>query len=115
MECKNPKHDRPCPASCDACLDECAAFNATYPVKLIRRPTMYQHLRCTNDNNGNPRRVFVFYDAAGGIVAVEDEGCRGTPAACRGLVQLPTIETYPAERWALLKEWPTLKQAQEGK
>ena len=47
--------------------------------------TMYQHLRCTNDNNGNPRRVFVFYDAAGGIVAVEDEGYRGTPAACRGL------------------------------
>ena len=77
-------------------------------------PAMYQHLRCTNDNNGNPRRVFVFYDAAGGIVAVEDEGYRGTPAACRGLVALPSIETYPAERRALLKEWPTLKQAQEA-
>ena len=77
--------------------------------------TMYQHLRCTHDNNGNPRRVFVFYDAAGGIVAVEDEGYRGTPRACAGLVQLPSIETYPAERRELLKEWPTLKQAQEGK
>ena len=77
--------------------------------------TMYQHLRCTNDGNGNPRRVFVFYDAAGGIVAVEDEGYRGTPAACRGLVQLPTIETYPAARRALLKEWPTLKQLEASK
>ncbi len=77
--------------------------------------TMYQHLRCTNDNNGNPRRVFVFYDAAGGIVAVEDEGYRGTPAACRGLVQLPTIETYPAERRELLRAHKTLKQLEAGK
>lgn len=82
----------------------------TYPIRLVRRPTMYQHLRCTNDGNGNPRRVFVFYDAAGGIVAVEDEGYGGKPAACRGLVHLPSIETYPAERRELLKEWPTLKQ-----
>ena len=73
--------------------------------------THYQHLRCTNDNNGNPRRVFVFYDVTGGIVAVEDEGYRGTPAACRGLVQLPTIETYPAERRELLRNYPTLKEA----
>ena len=72
--------------------------------------TMYQHLRCTNDGNGNPRRVFVFMDATGGIVAVEDEGYRGTPAACRGLVELPSIETYPAERRELLKNYPTLKE-----
>ena len=89
--------------------------NDTVPFNLIRRPTMYQHLRCTNDNNGNPRRVFVFYDAAGGIVAVEDEGYRGTPAACRGLVQLPTIETYPAERRELLRTYPTLEQLEAGK
>ena len=81
----------------------------------MKIPTMYQHLRCTNDNNGNPRRVFVFYDAAGGIVAVEDQGYCGTPAACRGLVQLPTIETYPAERRELLKTYPTLKQLEAGK
>ncbi len=70
--------------------------------------TMYQHLRCANDGNGNPRRVYVFYDAAGGIVAVEDEGYRGAPATCRGLVALPTVETYPAERRALLKDFPRL-------
>ena len=91
----------------------CKQYDGKHPCEARKaaRPTMYQHLRCTNDNNGNPRRVFVFYDAAGGIVAVEDEGNRGTPAACRGLVELPSIETYPAERRALLKEWPTLKQA----
>jgi hypothetical protein len=75
---------------------------------------MYQHLRCTNDGNGNPRRVYVFYAADGSIVAVEDEGYDGAPRACQGLVELPTIETYPAERRALLKEWPTLKQAREA-
>jgi hypothetical protein len=91
-----------------------SAENKADAARIDAAPTMYQHLRCTNDLNGNPRRVFVFYDAAGGIVAVEDEGYRGAPAACRGLVQLPTIETYPAERRALLKEWPTLKQAQEA-
>ena len=88
--------------------------NDTVPFNLIRRPTMYQNLRCTNDGNGNPRRVYVFYDAAGGIVAVEDEGYDGTPAACRGLVELPSIETYPMERRELLKNYPTLKQAQEA-
>ncbi len=77
----------------------------------MNTPTMYQHLRCTNDNNGNPRRVFVFYGADGAIVAVEDEGYSGTPRECAGLVQLPTLETYPAERRALLKEWPSLKGA----
>ena len=75
---------------------------------------MYQHLRCTNDHNGNPRRVFVFYDAAGTIVAVEDEGYRGTPAACRGMVLLPKIETYPEERRELLRTYPTLKKTQEA-
>lgn len=79
------------------------------------KATMYQHLRCTNDTNGNPRRIFVFMDATGAIVAVEDEGYRGTPAACRGLVQLPTIETYLAERRELLRTYPTLKQAQEAR
>ena len=81
----------------------------------MNTPTMYQHLLCTNDLNGNPRRVYVFYSSAGEIVAVEDEGYRGTPAACRGLVQLPTIETYPAERRTLLREFPMLSQAQEAR
>ncbi len=81
----------------------------------MNTPTMYQHLRCANDGNGNPRRVFVFMDAQGGIVAVEDEGYRGTPRACAGLIQLPTIETYPAERRTLLREFPTLSQAQEAR
>ncbi len=75
----------------------------------MNTPTMYQHLRCANDTNGNPRRVFVFYDAAGSIVAVEDEGYRGKPKACAGLVELPSLETYPAERRDLLKNFPRLE------
>ncbi len=67
--------------------------------------THYQHLRCTNDTNGNPRRVFVLYDAQGEIVRAIDEGYRGTPAECRGLIQLPTFDTTPAERRALLREY----------
>lgn len=87
---------------------------SAFPVPCECTPkvaTMYQHLRCANDTNGNPRRVFVFYAADGSVVAVEDEGYRGTPAACRGLVQLMTVETYPAERRALLKDFPRLKEA----
>ncbi len=75
------------------------------------KPTMYQHLRCTNDNNGNPRRLYVFMDATGAIVAVQDEGYRGRPAECNGLVELPAIETYPAVRRLLLREYPSLKGA----
>jgi hypothetical protein len=78
------------------------------------KATMYQHLRCTNDNNGNPRRVFVFYAANGDIVAVHDEGYAGRPDICARLVALTSLETYPAVRRALLKEFPTLKQAQEA-
>ena len=80
----------------------------------MNKITMYQELKCSKDLNGNPRGCWVFMAADGSIVAVEDEGYRGTPAACRGLVQLPTIETYPAERRELLRTYPTLRQAQEA-
>ena len=45
----------------------------------MNTPTMYQYLRCTNDNRGAAREAYVFYDAQGGIVAVESE--RGAWAA----------------------------------
>jgi hypothetical protein len=53
--------------------------------------THYQHLRHVggNDTNGNPRRIFVLYDAQGNIVQTINEGYRGTPSEVRGLVQLP--------------------------
>lgn len=82
----------------------------TTPFKMVRRPTMYQHLCCANDARGEAREVYVFYDAQGGIVAVEPK--RGAWAAwdmARKLIPLPSIETYPAERRALLKEWPRLE------
>jgi len=57
----------------------------------MNKPTHYQHLRhCNgNDTNGNPRRLFVLYDAAGAITKVIDEGYRGMPEQVRELIQLP--------------------------
>jgi len=66
--------------------------------------THYQHLNAGNDTNGNPRRVFVLYDAQGDIVRTIDEGYRGTPSECRGLVQLPGFGIKPAEYRALLRD-----------
>ena len=37
------------------------------------------HLRADRDPSGNPRRVFVGIDKAGQVIAVADEGYRGTP------------------------------------
>lgn len=74
------------------------------------KPTHFQHLTCSDDTSGNPRRVFVFYDSTGAIVAAHDEGYAGRPKECLGLVELPDIETYPAVRRALLKEFPRLKE-----
>lgn len=52
----------------------------------------WQHVRATNDVNGNPRRCFVIFDGEdGSIVGVVDEGFEGL--SCRkeleGLVELP--------------------------
>jgi len=40
---------------------------------------LYQRLTATNDVNGNPRRLIVFYDADGGnLVRIADEGYAGS-------------------------------------
>ena len=33
----------------------------------------------TNDSNGNPRRLFVYWDMRGDIIGIFDEGYRGKP------------------------------------
>lgn len=70
---------------------------------------VYQHLRATNDPNGNPQRLFVVYGFAEwttynepglsdgrridvSTVAVYDEGYRGRPEALRGLPELPCVD-----------------------
>ena len=63
----------------------------------MNKPKYIQHLRTTNDINGNPRRVFVLYDENGDIVKTIDEGYRGFPREYRSLKQLPQIEVLPKE------------------
>lgn len=56
-----------------------------------------QHLQATNDTNGNPRRVYVFYDDNGDIIKTVDEGYQGFRKEWRGIKQLPEIKVMPSE------------------
>lgn len=56
----------------------------------------FQHLRTTNDTNGNPRRAWVVYGANGAIVRINDEGYNGR-AAVRGLEVAGIPELDPVE------------------
>jgi len=69
---------------------------------------IYLHLKCTNDNNGNPRRLFLVLDHKGGIVDAIDEGYRGRCAVTKKYPhakQGPDIRTTPAERRDLLRDF----------
>ena len=66
-------------------------------------------LRCKNDTNGNPRRVYVIFDKGRMIDAI-DEGYSGRqallgkyPALDSAIVE--DIETTPATRRELLKRF----------
>ena len=71
----------------------------------MKNPTHYQHLDAGSDTNGNPRRGFVLYDAQGDIVQAIDEGYRGMPSKCRGLVQLPSYGISATTRRELLRTY----------
>lgn len=55
-----------------------------------------QHLRCTNDTNGNPRRIWAIHDTNDGDPGVTyvDEGYSGR-AAVKGLPEIPGVEITP--------------------
>jgi hypothetical protein len=60
---------------------------------------LVQHLVTTNDNNGNPRRLWAFYDpTTGDLVRLVDEGYTGR-AALRNVehVELPMLEITVGE------------------
>ena len=44
-----------------------------------------------NDSNGNPRRVFAFYDSHATLVGAADEGYAGLPEWARRRVQAGTL------------------------
>ena len=71
-----------------------------------------QHLRCTNDRNGNPRRIWAIYDVSPeGVlrgpeesgVSYRDEGYGGKPKDLRGLPELPCVDIT-------ISEYRTLKR-----
>lgn len=62
-----------------------------------------QHLCCSNDTNGNPRRIWATYDERGHIIDVKDEGYEGRPESLRNdlATELPSVEITPSE----YREW----------
>lgn len=56
-----------------------------------------QQLRTTHDTNGNPRRVWLLYNAAGEVIDTADEGYAGDPFRGSGAIQLPSISVTPSE------------------
>jgi len=62
---------------------------------------LIQHLRATNDTNGNPRRVFAVYDMnTGDIIEVIEEGYQGSGAYSKKYpdhIMLPDVVVSPSE------------------
>ena len=67
-------------------------------------PLAYQHLRASNDSNGNPRRLWIVYGRDGAPLRIEDEGYSGREAV-RGLncPELPSAEITPKDYRAWLR------------
>lgn len=67
-----------------------------------------QHLKTTNDTNGNPRRLWAVYRVAstGNFMVwdqVIDEGYGGKPTELRGYLELPELYITPQEYKSLRK------------
>ena len=66
--------------------------------------TVMQHLRAENDTNGNPRRLYIFYnwdevarDHVAATIAVYEEGYHGMPKIGRYMVELPSVNITNSE------------------
>ena len=73
------------------------------------QPALCQHLKAPNDTNGNPRRVFVIYDAAGNILDAVDEGYAGRPQWVRALPELPSFSITATEYREILRDWSAVR------
>lgn len=74
--------------------------------------TVYIRFNAGNDTNGNPRRVFVVYNADNGqIITAINEGYAGDQVKTKfpGAVFLGTYTTTPAQCRQLLKEYKDAK------
>lgn len=69
---------------------------------------IYLHLKCPNDDNGNPRRIYLVLDKNGDIVDAIDEGYKGVRAVTKKYPrakQGPSFRIYPSDRRYLLREF----------
>ena len=69
------------------------------------------HLAAQNDNNGNPKRVYVIYDESGCIVETINEGYQGSGAWYEKYphaISLGRFATSKTEVRELLKLKPTV-------
>ena len=69
--------------------------------------TLGQRLRCSNDANGNPRRLYVFYESNGTVawLCAEQNGAPtgiASRAAWKHITELPNIEIRLKEYWSWL-------------
>lgn len=70
------------------------------------KATHCQNLKSTNDVNGNPRRLWVIYDARKDPafpIEVINEGYGGEPEECRSLIHLTPVRVSPKEHKVWLK------------
>ena len=60
---------------------------------------IYLHLKTKNDNNGNPRRLYLVINDNGGVVEAIDEGYSGDQVARKypQIIQGPPINITPTE------------------
>jgi hypothetical protein len=61
-----------------------------------RKPTHYQHIRTSSDNNGNSRSAYVLYALSGDFHSLIERGYN-LPDTCLGLHQLPSVNVTPKE------------------
>jgi len=64
------------------------------------KATHCQNLRSTPDKNGNPRRLWVIYDARQDPAfpfEIIDEGYGGKPEECKGLIQISPVNISSKE------------------
>lgn len=74
-------------------------------------PVLAQNLRCVNDTNGNPRRVWVGWNMDARVVAVQDEGYSGRPDWLGAAVELTSVSITPGE----YREWMARIENETGR
>jgi hypothetical protein len=72
-----------------------------------KTPAVYQRWNAGHDRNGNPRRVYVVWDADGRFFDAIDEGYAGRPEPLRDLLDLGTVPTTVNEYRRMLGRSPS--------